>query len=91
MFECSLSTLFNQMCSGWVTENEPAGAHIAYITAEDADSNGIGDIELLEQEYFELDKGIKNHIIKTKTTLDREQHSEYNLHIKACDQGQPRK
>ena len=75
------------MCSGWVTENEPAGAHIAYIRAEDADSNGIGDIELLEKEYFELDKGI----IKTKTTLDREQHSEYNLHIKACDQGQPKK
>ena len=70
-----------------MSENEPAGAHIAYIRAEDADSNGIGDIELLEDQFFELDKGI----IKSKKSLDREEHAEYNLHIKACDQGLPKR
>ena len=44
--------------SGWVDENGPVGVHVAYINAEDMDSNGIKTIELLENENFELDKGL---------------------------------
>ena len=78
------------LISGWVEEEGPIGTHVAYVRAEDLDSlkNGQTNIRLLENKnVFQLADGI----LTTKIKLDREQTSEYQIVIEACDNGRKQK
>ncbi|XP_044136953.1 protocadherin gamma-B1-like isoform X11 [Bufo gargarizans] len=75
-----------------ITEDSALGTVVALIKVNDRDSGENGEVQCLIKEYlpFELIPSANNfYKIVTKSSLDREKLSSYNITIQATDKGSP--
>lgn len=77
-----------------VSESAQIGDFVAFVSVTDDDKGAAGELtaHLIENPDFELDTIDKNsnrYILRTKTILDRERVSQYDLVIEAADSGLP--
>ncbi|CAO2593818.1 Protocadherin gamma-A6 [Lemmus lemmus] len=75
-----------------IAENAPPGTVIALFQVYDKDSeqNGLVTCSISESLPFKLEESLDNYFrLVTKTELDREQVSSYNITVTATDRGTP--
>ncbi|XP_066572373.1 protocadherin alpha-6-like [Amia ocellicauda] len=79
--------------SGVISENSNPGTVIAFLSVTDLDSGSNGQVEcsLLGDVPFELKPSFQESVysLVTKSRLDRESISQYNVTVVAKDNGQP--
>ncbi|XP_066446731.1 protocadherin gamma-B1-like isoform X1 [Eleutherodactylus coqui] len=78
--------------SNLIPEDSAPGTVVALIKVHDRDSGENGEVQCIIKGYlpFELlSSGSNFHKIVTKSNLDREQVSSYNITIQASDKGSP--
>ncbi|KAM5301580.1 protocadherin gamma-A3 isoform 22-T23 [Glossophaga mutica] len=78
--------------TGSVSEESTAGKEVALVNVHDRDSgqNGQVTVVVLGNMPFNLEKSIDQYYrLVTARSLDREQTSEYNITLRATDEGSP--
>ncbi|XP_028383234.1 protocadherin gamma-A3 isoform X16 [Phyllostomus discolor] len=78
--------------TGSVSEEATAGKEVALVNVHDRDSgqNGQVTVVVLGNMPFNLEKSIDQYYrLVTARSLDREQTSEYNITLRATDEGSP--
>ncbi|XP_053768335.1 protocadherin gamma-A3 isoform X15 [Desmodus rotundus] len=78
--------------TGSVSEEAAAGKEVALVNVHDRDSgqNGQVTVFVLGNMPFNLEKSIEQYYrLVTARSLDREQASEYNITLRATDEGRP--
>ncbi|XP_033878041.1 protocadherin gamma-A11-like isoform X8 [Acipenser ruthenus] len=83
----TMKSLFNP-----IPENSPPGTEVAIINVQDQDSGENSRVFcfISENVPFKLRSSIRNYYsLETKTALDREEVSEFNITITATDKGFP--
>ncbi|XP_041078524.1 protocadherin gamma-A11-like isoform X13 [Polyodon spathula] len=83
----TVKSLFNP-----IPENSPPGTEVAIINVQDQDSGENSKVVcfILVNVPFKLRSSVRNYYsLETKTVLDREEVSEFNITITATDKGFP--
>ncbi|KAL0974222.1 hypothetical protein UPYG_G00217340 [Umbra pygmaea] len=76
----------------YISEGAPVDTFIALVRVDDSDAGLNGDVvcRLHGHGHFRLQKtSVKNYMILTNVSLDREKRSEYSLTVIAEDRGSP--
>ena len=79
-------------CSGFVTENKPAGTSVITLVAQDSDldpNRGPFTFNIFGSDYGKFQVNSKSGRITTTALLDRETTASYNLSIQVSDNGSP--